>query len=222
MLIFVSAGISISSWGLKRSCSRLSKRPNSSKGSKLLVIVSAGVEYRCCRQFVLKIILNKIRFFLYKKIKEEREGVSLGGTRIQESQIIWGSRVIIKKNKCDGEFLWSYRVIVLRILSLKMGPSLENTHKILDKILDKIEETWEPFWSNTTLDQNNRPFSKRVYAILQQKRPWEVKEGQGRGAKLFTPGSELQRTKLVINLHKLEELDTCLSRVGQSEWKKLS
>lgn len=49
-----------------------------------------------------------------------------------------------------------------------------------------------------------------------------MNEGQGRGAKLFALGSELQRTKSAINLHKLEELDTCLSKVGQREWKELS
>lgn len=49
-----------------------------------------------------------------------------------------------------------------------------------------------------------------------------MKEGHGREAKLFALGSELQQTKSVIDLCKLEELDTCLFKVGQPEWKKLN
>ena len=49
-----------------------------------------------------------------------------------------------------------------------------------------------------------------------------MKEGQRRGVKLFALGSKLKQTKLVIDLHKLEELDICLSKLGQPEWKKLS
>ena len=70
---------------------------------------------------------------------------------------------------------------------------LENNQKKLNELV----KIYGPLKSHTSIDQNDsqrRPYSKRVHVVLQQEQPWEVKEGQRRGAKLFTLGSELQHT----------------------------
>ncbi len=64
------------------------------------------------------------------------------------------------------------------------------------------------------------PFSGKVHIIIQQS--MDIRKEDVKREKLFTLGSELQRMKLVIDLCKVEELNTCLSKVGQPEWKKLS
>lgn len=70
--------------------------------------------------------------------------------------------------------------------------------------------------------QNNKSFSKGVYAILQREQPKDVQEKLEIEHKIFALGTNLKHMRVTWKvLFKLDELDALISKVSQLEGKKL-
>ena len=70
--------------------------------------------------------------------------------------------------------------------------------------------------------QNSRPLSRGICAILQKGQPKDLQEELGIGHKISDLGRELKHMRATWRmLYKLDELDTLLSEMKQSEGRKL-
>ena len=66
--------------------------------------------------------------------------------------------------------------------------------------------------------QNSRPFSKKVHNLLQQKHPRNLQREEEVGNWLYAFGMDLKSGRLENDFPMLEKLESCLSKVEQSNW----
>ena len=68
------------------------------------------------------------------------------------------------------------------------------------------------------LKQNNRPLSKEVHILLQQRHPRNLQKERELGNWLYALGMDLKSGRLENDFPMLEKLESCLPKIEKSDW----